>query len=154
MPRLSRLILGCLTSVWKWGNLSSTSDSFPYNHHLSESTNLAINWLIWQMSQPTACVVNSDQGRILRGPVSSSLGAAQARVQVSAQVCLHLKAPSVRAETPPATGHPSAPPRPEGFQGCVVYTGPSQATRQEAIDVEECGRREQRRHLGTGPGRV
>lgn len=53
-------------------------------------------------------------------------------VQVSAQVCLHLKALSVPAEAPPAAGHLFAPPRLEGFQDWVAYAGPVPATERVA----------------------
>lgn len=100
-PQLSRLILGCLTLEWESGSLSRISDSYPDNYHLSESTNLAINWLIWQMSQPTARVVNSVQGRITApsplpwgGGWGGGGGSAGTQVQMSPQVSLHLKAHS------------------------------------------------------------
>lgn len=119
-------MLGCLTSGWKWGNPSSISDPYPDNYHLSESTNLAINWLIWQISEPTARAVKSSQKRITASS-PPSLGACRSHVQVSARsgvsegpigwrhrlLCHH----SALRET-------SGPPRPEGFAGRVAYPVP------------------------------
>lgn len=154
-PPSRRPVLGYLTSGWKRGNLYSISDSYPGNYHLSESTNLTINWLIWQISEPTAHVVKARGGS---QPLPSFPGGRAGNTYPgNTQVRLHRKAHQTAA--PPAAV-PSLCSQgklcsPKARRICRQGGLPGAHPRQQGKrQPEECGRREQRRHLGTGLGRV
>lgn len=132
-PPSRRLVRGSLTSGWKWGNLSSISDSYPDNYHLSESTNLAINCLIWQISEPKAHAVKSSPRKITASSPPSLQAMQVTPVRVSVQVHLRPKAQWTGCDPPlcpwSALRESSTPPRPEGFAGRMAFLVPIPGSR-------------------------